>query len=121
HAGLTGQLEGFTLELTGVAGATLRTAIRIGPGWNTSPIVFQQIISKPTAGTDSVFVNVTSASINVVPGSLFVIEMQGQGTGCGINGRYVPPTSRPPLYPDPLFLNGPGCFPACVWRSGLLT
>ena len=59
------------------------------------------------------FVNATSAGIQLVPGTLFVIEMQGQNTGTGIQGTYVPPTSGGPAYAEPLFLNGPGCFADC--------
>jgi hypothetical protein len=120
QAGLTGQLEGFTLQCTGAAGATLRVALRAGAGWNTTPILFQTTIAKPTAGTDNVFVNVTSANLQVTPGSLFVIEMQGQGTGLGLNGSYVAPPGTP-LYPRYLFLNGPGCFADCGWRIGFQT
>jgi hypothetical protein len=120
HAGLTGQLEGFTLSLTGAQGATLGTAVRIGPGWNTTPTVFTATITKPTSGTDNVFVNVTSAGILVTPSTVFVIEMQGLGTGTGLGGSYVPPPGSP-LYPDPLFLNGPGCFADCGWRIGFQT
>jgi hypothetical protein len=121
RAGLSGQLEGFTLELTGAQGATLRTALRVGAGWNTTAIVLQSIITKPTSGTDDIFVDATSAGIQLVPGTLFVIEMQGQGTGTGINGTYVPPTSGAPAYTEPLFLGGPGCFADCGWRIGFKT
>ena len=118
-AGLTGQLEGFTLELTGPQGATLGTALRVGPGWNTSAILFQSTIVKPTSGTDDVFVNATSAGIQLTPGSLFVIEMQGQNTMAYLNGTYAP--SGPPAYAEPLFLNGPGCYAGCGWRIGFRT
>jgi hypothetical protein len=121
NAGLTGQLEGFTLRLTGPQGATLATALRLGPGWNTGPAAFQMVISKPTSGTDDVFVNATSANINVAPGTHFVIEMQGQGTGCGIVGTYVPPAAGSPVYPELLYLNGPGCFADCGWRIAFTT
>jgi hypothetical protein len=123
RAGLAGQLEGFTLQLSGNAGATLLTSIRLGPGWNTSPTVFQTLVTKTTSAfNEDVFVNVTSANITVAPGTHFVIEMQGQGTGCGINGTYAPPSSgAQPAYPELLYLNGPGCFADCGWRIGFQT
>ncbi len=121
QAGQSGQLEGFTLQLSGNQGATLLTSLRIGPGWNTGPTAFQMVITKATSATEDVFVDVTSSNIQVVPGTLFVIEMQGQGTGCGINGTYVPPSAGLPAYPELLFLNGPGCFADCGWRIGFTT
>jgi hypothetical protein len=121
RAGIAGQLEGFVLELTGPQGATLLTNVRVGAGWNTGPSAFQFLISKPTAGTDQVFVNTTSANIALSVGTLFVIEMQGQATGCGIHGSYVPPAAGSPLYPEPLYLGGPGCFADCGWRIGFTT
>src|SRR5678815_5495486 len=48
NSGLTGQLEGFALRLSGVQGATLAVRLRLGPGWNTTPPAFQTIITKPT-------------------------------------------------------------------------
>jgi hypothetical protein len=121
RAGLAGQLEGFTLRLTGNAGATLETRLRMAAGWTTTTPAFQATVAKATAGTEDVFVDVTGAGISVAPGQLFVIELQGTGTGTGINGSYVNPTSGPALYPEPLFLGGPGCFVDCGWRIGFQT
>jgi len=67
------------------------------------------------------FVDVTSANILVAPGTDFVIEMQGLDTGTNMLGSYVDPASGPPLYPEPLFLNGPGCFAGCGWRIGFMS
>lgn len=120
-AGLPGQLEGFRIELTGAQGASLQVSVRIGAGWNTSPAVFQTTVVKPTGGNDMVFVDTTSANIALSAGTLFVIEMQGTGTGTGIVGSYVAPSAGPPLYPEPLFLGGPGCFADCGWRLGFST
>ena len=119
-AGMSGRLEGFTLQLAGNQGATLQTAIRMGAGWNTGPAAFQALLTKAITGNEDVFVDVTSANIQLTPGTLFVIEMQGQGTGCGMNGSYVPPPGTP-LYAEPLFLGGPGCFTDCGWRIGFQT
>ena len=46
RAGLSGMLEGFTIEMNATQGpATLLAALRLGPGWNTSPVVFQSLIT----------------------------------------------------------------------------
>jgi hypothetical protein len=121
RAGLAGQLEGFVLTLTGPAGATLQTNVRLGGGWNTGPSAFTFLITKSTAALEQVFVDTTSANITLAVGALFVIEMQGTSTGCGINGSYMPPASGSPLYPEPLYLGGPGCFNDCGWRIGFTT
>jgi hypothetical protein len=121
RAGLSGTLEGFTVYLTGPQNATIDVALRVGPGWNTGPAAYTTTLTKPTAGTDAMFVNVTSANVAVTSGTLFVIELHGLGTGCGIEGTYIAPASGSPLYPEPLFLNGPGCFADCGWRISFTT
>jgi hypothetical protein len=122
RAGLAGRLEGFTLELNATQGAgTLIVALRLGPGWNTTPIVFQRTISTPGSGIHDVFVDATSAGIQLTPGTLFVIEMQSQNTGTYLDGSYVDPSYGPALYPEPLFENGPGCWFDCGGRIGFKT
>lgn len=121
RAGLTGQLEGFTLRLKGVQGSTLSTRLRFGPGWSTAALLFQTSIMKPTSGVDDVFVDVTSSAISIVEGQVFVIELQGENTGTLILGSHIDPASGPPLYAEPLFMNGPGCFNDCGWRIGFQT
>lgn len=121
RAGRSGRLEGFLVRLNGPAGATVRAALRSGPGWNTGPVVFQTILAKTMSVDEDVFTDVTSANIQVAPGTLFVIELQGQGTGCWVTGDYIDPNVGPAQYPEPLFLNGPGCFTDCGWRIGFMT
>jgi hypothetical protein len=120
QAGLGGQLEGFSITLTGNAGAQLSTSIRVGPGWNTGPVAFSTMITKTLSGTEVVFVDCTSAGIIVSPGSAFVLEFVGNSTGTWITGSYVPPPGAP-LYAPLLFLGGPGCFADCGWRLGFDT
>ncbi len=120
QAGLNGTLEGFSLTLTGNVGAQLNVGIRLGPGWNTGPTVFTSMITKATALPEVVFVNTTAAAISVAPGTPFVLEMFGNGTGTGINGSYVAPPGTP-LYGPLLYLMGPGCFADCGWRLGFTT
>ncbi|MEO6710111.1 MAG: hypothetical protein ABI054_00925, partial [Planctomycetota bacterium] len=120
-AGLTGTLEGFSLTLSGNPGSQLNTSLRMGPGWNTSPVVFSSLITKLTASANEVlFVDTTSAGISVAPGTLFVIELNGNATGMGMGGSYVPPPGTP-LYSQDLYLNNPGCFADCGWRIGFTT
>jgi hypothetical protein len=57
QVGLSGQLEGFSLPVTGPVGAQLNVRVRIGPGWNTTPSVFGTVISKLTANTEVIFVD----------------------------------------------------------------
>ncbi|HUR27147.1 MAG TPA: hypothetical protein VM509_03105 [Planctomycetota bacterium] len=121
QAGLTGQLEGFTLFMSGNAGAQINAKVRMGPGWNTTTQVFSTVITKPTSSNNEiVFVNTTGSGINVSAGSSFVIELNGNGTGAGINGSYNAPPGAPAYAPF-LYLNGPGCFADCGWRIGFET
>jgi hypothetical protein len=121
RAGIAGQLEGFNLHLAGAAGAQLHVRLRAGDGWNTTPILFQVQLTKATGVNETVFVDATSAGMQLAVGSTFVIEMQGNSTGCGMLGSYIDPNLGPPLYPEPLFLGGPGCFTNCGWRIGFDT
>ena len=122
RSGVAGTLEGITLELFSPAGGSqLDVRIRVGPGWNTSPVVFQTQVSASTAGWQSVFVDCSAANIAQSVGGLFVIEMQGNGTGTFMGGSYIDPSIGPPLYPEPMFLDGPGCFAGCGWRIAFKT
>jgi hypothetical protein len=124
RVGLAGPLEGFNLKLDGPAGAQVDVSVRIGDGWNTGAIAFTTSptpITKALTGYEVVFVNTTSAGINLNVGDTFVIELHGNGTQCGIIGSYIDPNLGPALYPEPLFLNGPGCFAGCGWRIGFET
>ncbi|MBK8181207.1 MAG: hypothetical protein IPK67_20470 [Planctomycetes bacterium] len=114
---LNGILEGFSLQLTGNAGAQVDVTVRVGPGWNTGPAAFNALLTKQTSGNEVVFVDCSSAGIGVGSGSSFVIELVGNNTGCGMNGSYVAPPGTP-LYAPLLYLGGPGCFADCGWRIG---
>ncbi len=104
RVGQTGQLEGFILQMTGQAGASVQVSVRMAPGPTGAPAVYQAIVTKPTFLTENVFVNVTSANIQVTVGTVFVIEIVGQGSGAGFNGSHVPSPGTP-MYSEPLFLN----------------
>lgn len=118
--GVAGQLNGFELEIQGVAGATLDVSVKLGSGWNVGAPVFSSTLTSTGTGTwERVYVDTSAAGINLNTGSLFVIEMVGN-TGMGIRGEYVAPPGTPP-YPEELYLNGPGCFADCGWRIGFNT
>jgi hypothetical protein len=121
RSGLAGTLEGYRLRLDGPAGAQLDVRLRNGDGWSTNGVLHQVRLTKTIAGHEDFFVDVTSAAYGVAVGGTFVIELQGNDTGCGIIGSYVDPALGPPLYPEPLFLNAPPCFSNCGWRIGFET
>jgi hypothetical protein len=118
RVGIAGELAGVELPLEGSSTASISVRIRIGDGWNTSPPAFQSAALKHFIGLEHVFVDATSAHLVFAVGDTFVIELQGNGTGTIIDGSYVDPMQAPALYPEPLFLNGPGCFNDCGWRIG---
>ncbi|TAH34332.1 MAG: hypothetical protein EYC70_15405 [Planctomycetota bacterium] len=121
QAGIAGTLEGFELEFLGAAtGSHIDVRVRLGGGWNTGPVVWSGSYDTTQTSYHSYFFDTTSANIVLNPGDLFVIEMQGNDTGMNIGGSYVPPPN-PPLYPNFLYLLGPGCFADCGWRIGFHT
>lgn len=119
--GIAGQLEGVTISTTaGSVGQTVALRLRVGAGWNTSPAAFTTTVVKAQAGAEDTFVDMTASNIMLNVGDLYVIELQGLGTGTGLSGSYTPPPGIP-QYPRPLFLNGPGCFTDCGWRIAFQT
>jgi len=118
RVGLAGQLEGFELHFNGSIGSTIDARVRIGDGWNTTPVVFTTVVTNQTGNYDEIaFVNCTSANLQFVVGSTFVIELQGHDDGGGFLGSYAPPPLTP-AYPEELYLDPgqPGCFADCHWR-----
>jgi hypothetical protein len=121
RTGIAGQLEGVTVSTSlGSVGQTCNVRLRVGAGWNTNPPAFSGLVVKTSPNEENIFVNMTSANVMLNVNDLYVIEMQGTGTGFGIAGSYVAPPGIP-LYPEPLFLNGPGCFNDCGWRIAFQT
>lgn len=119
--GIAGQLEGVTISTTqGSVGQTVDLRLRVGTGWNTSPAAFSTTVVKTQAGNEDIFVNMTAANIQLNVNDLYVIELQGTGTGTGLAGSYTPPPGTP-QYPEFLYLNGPGCFTDCGWRIAFQT
>ncbi len=123
RAGLSGQLEGFNLFLNGAVGSTMNVRVRVGDAWNTSAIVFQTLVAKPTPNSlDVVFVDCSASNIQLAAGATFVIEIQGNATNGGFYGTYAA-APTPPSYPEELFLgpNPSGCFSDCRWRMSFET
>ncbi len=118
RAGMDGQLEGFSMYLTGAAGSSqANVAIGLGDAWSTN-IVFSETITLTSSGTFQ-FVDTTAANIQLVAGETYVIQAQGNDTGMGCGGSYVAPPGDP-LYPEPLWLNQ-NSFADGGWRLAFKT
>lgn len=103
EAGLTGQLEGFELELTGAAGGSIDLAIHLGSGWQSGTPVWTGSYSKATSSTEIAWIDVTSADIMLSAGDPYLIQVQGTDTGVSGTGTYESPNNN--QYPLPLYLN----------------
>jgi hypothetical protein len=119
RAGRQGILEGISVELYGSAGAQVDVRVRLGEAPSASPILVQERLTKAVEGNELRFVDTTEARIALEPGQLFVMETQGNDTGCYLVGSYVDPLLGPPLYPEPLMINGGPQPPG--WRHGFTT
>jgi hypothetical protein len=119
--GLSGQLEGIRVTFnSSAANSTFNLRVRDGAAPSSNPPVFQTTLTAP--GNNQFvtqFIDMTSANFNVTAGSPFVMEVQGNNQGCWIVGSYVDPNIGPPLYAEPLFLNGSEFVPG--WRIGFDT
>lgn len=115
QAGVAGKLEGVELLLNGTGTSTIDVRLRAGVGWNTGPVLVQATVTQSSSNPPTVFVDFTSANLQLAAGDKFVIELQGNGSGCGFLGTYAPPPAAA-QYPNFLFLGGPGCFADCGWR-----
>jgi hypothetical protein len=118
QAGVAGTLEGVEIFLNGNPGSSFDFRIRDGAGWNTSPVLFQTVVTQTGGFNTPYFVNTSSANLVLAPGSKFVFEIQGNSTGGGMTGSYV---LGNPTYPNFLHLGGPGCFADCGWRLAFRT
>lgn len=57
QAGIAGTLEGIEVFMSGNPGGSFEVRIRAGGGWNTSPILFQTVVTQSTSGVVPVFIN----------------------------------------------------------------
>jgi hypothetical protein len=104
--------------MTGSAGAEATLSIRLGHAWSTNPDVFTTQLVKQVNGSEQVFLDMTSASIQLSANDTFVIHTFGNNTGMNLVGSFVEPPGDP-LYPEPLFLTNSSFAPG--WRHGFET
>ncbi len=121
---LNGQLEGIRITTqSGTPNATFRLAIRDGAANSTNPVLFETTVTQTNAGVETQFINMQSANYIQTSGEPFVMEVSGLSNGGNdpwIYGSYIAPDSgNPPLYPEPLFLNGTEFVPG--WKIGFDT
>ena len=102
QVGLTGPLAGISITATGPT-AQFNIRVRSGAAPSAQPVLFQQLVT--VSGTQPQFVDMTASGITFTAGNLFVMEIQGNGTGAFIMGDYVAPPGTPG-YPQPLYRNG---------------
>jgi len=107
QVGLTGPLAGISITATGRM-AQFNIRVRNGAAPSTQPVLFQQLVT--VSATQPQFVDMTASGITFTAGNLFVMEIQGNGTGALIMGDYVAPPGTPG-YPQPLYRNG-SAYPA---------
>ncbi len=118
-AGVAGQLEGIRVSLTGPMGSQVNVRVRKGAAPSANPALFNAMVTKPTAGEDVMFIDMTASNIMLTAGEVFVMETLGNGSGVNLRGSYVAPPGTP-LYPEPLYLNGNN-FADGGWRHGFET
>jgi len=118
RAGIAGRLEGVTItSAPGAVGQTLDVRLRIGPAWNTTPVVFAATATKQIAEREEIFVDMSSAAVTFNVNDLFVIEFQGTGAGFVLKGNHA----NPPLYPEQLMAEPGYCLGDCLVRIAFQT
>ena len=121
RVGVEGRLEALEMTFSGPVGAKVRVRIRMAAGWTQTPHVWTTIFTSQNLADQLPRFNLLGAAIDVVPGDVFVVEVQGDGSGMSTAGSYVDPGQGAPEYPEPLFLGGPGCYADCGWRIAFKT
>ena len=117
EAGISGTLEGIELELTGDPGASCNVDILLGGPWNTGTPAFSGTVTKATASTEIIFLDMTSAAISLTAGDIYSIQITGTDTGLGGTGSYETPANT--YYLPELWLMGNLFGPE--WRIGFHT
>ncbi len=120
RAGITGQLEGVKFGGSASPGpGQFELRVRSGTAAAPGAVMATRTVVLPNPSFGIVFVDVTSANINLTAGDTFVLELQGNDSGAGLNGTYAPPPNTP-AYPEPVFLLG-SFFADGGWRIGFET
>ncbi|MBK7643227.1 MAG: hypothetical protein IPJ19_09275 [Planctomycetes bacterium] len=121
RAGMSGAFEGVTLSTgAGAAGQSFAVRLRLGPGWNTTPVLFSTTAVKQSAVAEDIFVDMRAAGLTLNANDLFVVEIQGTGAPAVLKGTHTNPPTLPP-YPEPMFRSGPNCFEDCRYRIAFQT
>ena len=85
-AGMAGQLVGIDLWF-GLAHTPVSIFVNTGPPWQSDPHDFETIFTPTTASTWS-YIDVSAASISLLPGDRFVIGLNGAQSARGSSGEY---------------------------------
>jgi hypothetical protein len=100
-AGIAGTLEGFEIEVTGNAGATVDVAVHLGSPWQGGAPAWSGTATKTNSSTEIIWVDVSSANISLQVGDDYSIEFAGGGTGMFGTGTHEFPRNTyytPDLY-----------------------
>ncbi len=101
--GVPGFLEGFEIELNStMPNDTIEISVMAGEAWNVSTPVWSGLVTNGvyTNTYHRVFVDVSSANLNLGVGDAFTIQLKGTGGMMGFRGQ----TSQP--YVGDFYLNG---------------
>lgn len=122
RASRPGVLDSIKLTLGGPAASTVTLRIRSGAAWSLGPVLASRTIVKSANGYETRTIDFVSAGIAMTPGNVFVLEVYGQGTDCGVVGNYINPSTNggAALYPEPLYFLGTR-FLNNGWRLGFET
>lgn len=116
-AGMDGTLEGFQMEVTGPLGASANFAIHLGSPWQAGTPAWSGTVAKTTAGTEIIWIDVSSANISLSTGDAYTIEAFGNSNGMWVTGSYEAPVNT--LYTPDLFINSSLYGPE--WKIGFHT
>jgi hypothetical protein len=120
RVGVDGILYAAEVAIAGPAGAHVELRVRAGDGWSGGPVLWMGAHVKSGAGEERPTFDLLGAGLAFSAGDTFVLEAWGSG-GAELRGSWVHPAVGPPLYPEELYLSGPGCYDDCGWRMGLST
>lgn len=105
RVGVGGTLEGLRFEMSAPAATTVDMEIRLGDAWSNAAPAWTGAVNLAGLGVmESLYIDLTSAAINLAANDTFVFQLTGTGGGAWMSGNYIAPPGLP-LYPEPLWLN----------------
>jgi hypothetical protein len=116
-AGIAGDLEGVEFETTGDIGATCDVDIFLGGPWHTGTPAFHGTMTKTTASTEVIFVDMSAAGITLDAGDTYTIQIDCTDGGMGGTGSYESPNNT--FFGPDVWLNASVFGPE--WRIGFHT